>query len=196
MAITKKEITEALHRGVRMASKNYGQWSNGLYLADAPEYLIVVEIARNIREKLGESEYLRLEMGYKDVLDGADVQGPGRPFESIKGGKRADVVLLKAKDKPTCVIEVKKNRSYQGLQKDLKRLFDVVYACRKKRGLLKHSFFLVYQSGDTEGVVQTVDKFFSENVDKAHIKRPSIRTWGRNDEKQASIVVEVTPAKS
>lgn len=34
MAITKKQITEALHRGVRTASKNYGEWSDGLRILD------------------------------------------------------------------------------------------------------------------------------------------------------------------
>lgn len=196
MAITKEAITEALHRGVRAASKNYGEWSGGLTLAESPEYLIVVEIARNIRKKIGEYEYLRLEMKYEDLLSGAGfIQGPGAPLKSIKGKNRADVVLLKHKVKPTCVIEVKKNPSYQRLQSDLKRIRDVVYACRKQRGMVKHGFLSIYQSGYTDGVVQQVGKFFRANDDKARAKPPSVRTWGRDDEMEASIVVEVTPAK-
>ena len=200
MAITKKQITEALHCGVRTASKNYCEWSDGQALAEAPEYLIVVEIARNIRKKLGESECLRLEMKYADVLSGADfVPSRGAPLKSIKGGKRADVVLLKNRVKPTCVIEVKKNPTHKGLQDDLKRLRDVVYTCRHRKGVLKHGFLSIYKSAkdedgvDTKDVVKTISKFFGSNGDKARAKRPNITTWERG--KEASIVVEVYPAK-
>ena len=235
MAITKNQITEALHCGVRTASKNWCEWSDGQALAEAPEYLIVVEIARNIRKKLGESECLRLEMKYADVLSGADfVPSRGAPLKSIKGGKRADVVLLKNRVKPTCVIEVKKNPTYKGLQDDLrrlaplshtfrllfcgkthgfrrhtvavigarrlKRLRDVVYTCRHRKGVLKHGFLSIYKSAkdedhgvDTKDVVQTISKFFGSNGDKARAKRPNITTWERG--KEASIVVEVYPAK-
>ena len=201
MAITKKQITEALHRGVRTASKNYCEWSDGQALAEAPEYLIVVEIARNIRKKLGESECLRLEMKYGTGQHVGDfVPGRGAPLKSIKGGKRADVVLLKNRVKPTCVIEVKKNPTNKGLQDDLKRLRDVVYTCRHRKGVLKHGFLSIYKSGkdedhgvDTKDVVKTISKFFGSNGDKARAKRPNITTWERG--KEASIVVEVYPAK-
>ena len=195
MAITKEAITEALHRGVRAASKNYGEWSGGLTLAESPEYLIVVEIARNIRKKLGESERLRLEMQYADMLTGAGfVQGPGAPLKSIKGGQRADLVLLKNRHLPTCAIEVKKNPDHKRLLKDLGRLRDVVYACRHQRGVLKHGFLSIY-AHNAESVVHTVDKFF-DNRDRARVKRPNIRTWRRDDEMETSIVVEVAPAKN
>ena len=192
MAITKEQITEALHRGVRTASKNFGEWSDGRTLADSPEYLIVVEIARNIHKKLGASEYLRLEMQYSVVLSGAGVvQGPGRPLKSIEGGKKADMVLLKTKVKPTCVIEVKKEPSFKGLWKDQQRLQDVAYACRHERGVLKHGFLSIY-SRNPDSVIHTVDKFFRDNPGRAQVKRPNIRTWGWDDETEASIVVEVT----
>ena len=195
MAITKKEITDALHRGVRTASNNYGKWSGGLTLAESPEYLIVVEIARNIRKKLGEFEYLRFEMQYADMLAGADfVQGPGAPLKSIKGGQRADLVLLKSQHQPTCAIEVKKNPDHSDILKDLGRLRDVVYACRTNEAI-KHGFLSIYKSRNAESVVHTVDKFF-DNRDRVRVKRPNIETWGSADEMEASIVIEVTPAKS
>ena len=195
MAITKKGITEALHRGVRTARKNYGKWSDGLTLAESPEYFIVVEIARNIHRKLGKSECLRVEMQYADVLSGAGVvQRRGRPLQSIEGGKKADLVLLKNRDQPTCVIEVKKNTQLKFLLEDLERLRDVVYACRDQRGVLKHGFLSIY-SRNAESVVHTVDKFFRHH-DRVRVKRPNIKTWGLGDEMEASIVVEVTPAKS
>ena len=196
MAITKKEITEALHLGVRATSRDYFNWSDGLSLADSPEYLVVVEIARNIYKKLGRSESLRLEMQYAKVLDGAGfTPGPGAPLRAIKGGKKADLVLLKDRDKPTCVIEVKKNPSHDRVQRDLKRLRDIVYACRHYEGLLKHGFLSICLSDDTDvnykidSVINTVDEFF-KNEKKARTKRPNSRTWGT--EEIASIVVEIT----
>lgn len=196
MAITKTQITDALHRGVYTAIKNYGKWSSGRALADSPEYLIVVEIARNIYKRLGASEYLRLEMQYADVLAGADlVQGLGAPLKSIKGSRRADLVLLKNRGRPTCAIEVKKNPQHERLLEDLRRLRDAVYACRHQRGVLKHGFLSIYESRDSESVVQTVDKFFRANRKRARVKVPSIRSWEREGEMEASIVVEVTSAK-
>ena len=197
MAITKQQITEALHCGVRTASKNYDKWSGGPPFAKLPEHLIVVEIARNIHKKLGEHEYLRLEMQYTDVLDGAGVQSSrGAPLQAIKGGKRADVILLKNKVEPTCVIEVKKMPPYKGLLSDLERLRDVVYACRHQKGVLKHGFLSIYQSGGKKGVDQTTSRIqdFIEKCDRAHMKPPNVRFWKR--EQKASIVVEVTPANS
>lgn len=195
MAITKEGITKALHLGVRAASKNYVDWSKGLSLADSPEYLVVVEIARNIKKKLGDSESLRLEMQYTKVLAGAGfVQGPGAPLRAINGGKKADLVLLKDWDRPTCVIEVKKNPTYGDVQKDLKRLRDVVYACRQYKGVLKHGFLSICLSDDTDvnykidSVINTVDRFF-KNERKARAKRPNTRTWGQAE--NASVVVEV-----
>lgn len=158
---------------------------------ECPEYLIVVEIARNIRGALGGSEYLRLEMKYKDVLSGAGVvQGRGRPLQSIEGGKKADLVLLKNWGQPTCAIEVKKSPQHKSLLEDLERLRDVVYACRYERGVLKHGFLSIY-SRNAESVVHTVDKFF-DNRDRARVKPLSIRKWGGDVEMEASIVVEVT----
>lgn len=207
MAITKEEITKALHLGVRATSKNYVEWSKGLSLADSPEYLVVVEIARNINKKLGGSESLRLEMQYAQVLAGAGfVQGRGAPLKAINGGKKADLVLLKDWDKPTCVIEVKKNPSYDGVQKDLKRLRDVVYACRHHKGLLKHGFLSICLSDapdvnyKVDSVVDSVGKFF-RNERKARAKPPNVRTWNQHAGlraaggagESASVVVEITP---
>lgn len=192
MAITKKEITEALHRGVRAASENYCRWSGSVPLVQAPEYLIVVEIARKISRELGDRECLRLEMPYREVLAGAEiVQGRGAPLKAIKDGKKADLALLKDGQKTTCVIEVKRDPDYQGIVRDLQRLRDVIYACRHKRGVLKHGFLLIYQPGDdTEGVVHTIERFFKENRDRARAKRPT--TEKLRNEQAASIVVEVT----
>lgn len=199
MAITKKQITEALHSGVRAASSDYRKWSHGQ--VDLPEYLVVVEIAGSIHKKLGESESLRLEMQYGKVLGGAGfVQGPGAPLKAIGGNTKADLVLLKDGDKPTCVVEVKKTTAYQPIQKDLKRLRDVIYACRDHEGLLKHGFLSIYLSGDADSVTyqidsvtNTVEAFFKRNSQRARTKPPNIRTWRAGE--VASIVVEVTPRR-
>ena len=194
MAITKKEITEALHRGVQAASENYCRWS-GMTLEKAPEYLIVVEIARRLFGKLGDRECLRLEMPYRKVLAGAEIaKGRGAPLKAIKDGKKADLALLKNRDKPTCVIEVKRDPNYQALVRDLERLRDVVYACRSQRGVLKHGFLSIYRSGvDTESEVDAIEKFFKENRHRAQAKRPITRKL--RYEKAASIVVEITAAR-
>lgn len=210
MAITKKKITEALHRGVRAASENHRRWSvapavpvdalDRAALVQAPEYLIVVEIARKISSDLGNRECLRLEMPYREVLAGAEiVQGRGAPLKAIKDGKKADLALLKDGHKTTCVIEVKRNPSYQGIVRDLQRLRDVIYACRHKSGVLKHGFLSIYQSGDdaegvvhaTERVVDTIERFFKDDRQRARAKRPTTKKL-RNDQ-AASIVVEITP---
>lgn len=205
MAITKAEITKAIHHGVRTASDSYWWWSAGkLSLADSPEYLVTVEVARNIYDKLGESESLRLEMQYAKVLAGAGIQGRGAPLKAIGGGNKADLVLLKDLNKPTCVIEVKKNPNYGGLQTDLRRLQDVVYAGRRYRGLLKHGFLSICLSGDADSVnykiesaTDTINVFF-ERSKRARAKCPSIRKWKPDKDASivdASIVVEITPPK-
>lgn len=181
-----------------MASENYVDWSKGLSLAASPEYLVVVEIARNIKKKLGDSESLRLEMQYAKVLAGAALSKAPVPLKAIKGGKKADLVLLKDRDRPTCVIEVKKNPDYGDVQKDLKRLRDVVYVCRHYKGVLKHGFLSICLSDDTDvnykvdGVIDNVDRFF-KNERKARAKRPNIRTWEAGAYENASVVVEITP---
>ena len=194
MAITKRKITEALHGGACTASESYRRWSGGLTLAGAPEYLIVVEIARNVNQYLGERECLRLEMPYRDVLAGARLpKGPGAPLKSIRGGKKADLALLKNGASPTCIIEVKKDPDYKRIVGDLERLRDVVYACRHKPRVLKHGFLLIWRSSnDTDSEIDTIDGFFKDKRNRARAKRPSIKTWRC----QASIVVEVTAAKS
>lgn len=197
MAITKEEIIEALHSGVRNAIDNCHEWSDGVTnLAKSPEYLIVVEIARSIYPELGGSECLRLETPYREVLEGSGiVKGPGAPLKAIKGGKKADLALLKNRDKPTCVIEVKKNPTVADLMRDLERLRDVVYACRNKKGVLKHGFLSIYESRDyTDRDVDTIDQFFRANRHRARAKRPCTKTW--QDEhtsgEHTSIVVEIT----
>lgn len=193
MAITKKQITEALHFGVQTASENHREWSDGVALVNWPEYLIVVEIARYIYGELGESECLRLEMPYREVLDGAGItKGPGAPLKAIKGGKKADLALLKNRHKPTCVIEAKRNPTVADMMRDLERLRDVVYACRHKRGVLKHGFLSIYESRDyIDRDVDTIDQFFNANRQRARAKRPSILAW----DGQASIVVEITAVR-
>ena len=195
MAITKRQIIEALHSGVLAASEDCGRWSDGATLANSPEYLMVVEIARKIERSLGDSERLRLEMQYTDVLTGADfVQGQGRPLASIGGTTRADLVLLKRNGQPTCVVEVKKNPTTDRLEHDLSRLSDIVYACRHKKGVLKHGFQSIYVSGGAESTVRMIRRFFEKSTQyKARAKRPTVVTWG---EEQASIVVEVTAEKN
>ena len=194
-AITKPKIIEALHSGVRTASKRYARWSGGLTLAKSPEYFVLVEIARKIERSLGDSERLRLEMQYTEVLTGADfVQGPGRPLASIGGTTRADLVLLKKNGQPTCVVEVKKDPTTAGLERDLSRLSDIVYACRHKDGILKHGFLSIYESGDAESTVRMIRRFFEKSTQyKARAKAPTVTTWG---EEQASIVVEVTAKRN
>ena len=195
MAITKKQIIQALHLGVRNAIDDCHRWSGGATtLANSPEYLITVEIAWNIFRDLGESEWLRLETPYKEVLDGAGIaKGPGAPLKAIKGGKKADLALFKNRDKPTCVIEVKKNPTVADLMRDLERLRDVVYACRDRKGVLKHGFLSIYESRDyTERDVDTIHQFFKVNRHRARAKAPRIWTW---DDQHTSIVVEITAAK-
>ena len=191
MAIKRGEITEALHRGIRTASEDYRIWSGTL--AQPPEFLIVVEIARALNRRLGGCESLQLEVQFGVLLENVS-KGPGAPFKAIDPRNKADVALFNG-DRPTCIIEVKTNPAHGGIVHDLERLRDIVYTCRNERRVLNRGFLAIgLSSDDTESKIDSIVSFFKDkrNSNRARAKPPSAKTW----DNQASIVVEVTAARN
>ena len=143
MAITMSEIVEAIHEGIRTANRKYSKWSNGRWLHDSGvEGVMVTYIAATVNERQEERESLDIELAFEYIEDWADARpSPGRRPNTVRGSNRADIVLLNKDDKPTCVIEVKREWNGAPCIRDLVRIRDLILRCSfVKEGSLRRGF--------------------------------------------------------
>ena len=142
----RKVIRNAILEGLRAANVEYEQWSNGWWVTDSGvEGLLVAGIAKKLRAALWHEESLLMEMPFSDIQAWSEARPPrGRPRETLRGAKRADIVLLDENERPVCMVEVKRFWERKGCFKDLARIRDLLRLCENQRaGSLKRGFLAV-----------------------------------------------------
>lgn len=116
------KIVNATLSGIINSQKQYDKWSGGIWLFNAPEYIITMNVAKRISEVNG-PKFITLENNSSDALSDAGVRGRGRlPRDIIKKG-RVDIILWWGNDTPRAAIEIKKYiYDFTKYEKDIKRI--------------------------------------------------------------------------
>ncbi|MCY3671174.1 MAG: hypothetical protein OXH14_08840 [Alphaproteobacteria bacterium] len=143
MAITKGQIIEAIHEGTAVANRRYEDWSNGWWVTDAGvEGLMAASIAEAIHQRQTQQDSLMMEMAFGDIEALSEAQprrGP-RPA-ALRRTNRADIVLLNGRDRPTCIIEVKRSWNRDVCLKDLDRIHGLTQRLsHRNQGSLRRGF--------------------------------------------------------
>ena len=142
----RKVIRDAILEGVQTANVEYEKWSNGWWVTDSGvEGLLVAGIAKKLRAKLWHEESLLMELPLSEIQKWSEARRPrGRPRETLRGAKRADIVLLDENERPVCIVEVKRFWNRKGCFKDLERIRDLLLLCENQRaGSLTRRFVAV-----------------------------------------------------
>lgn len=128
----RKVIRDAILEGVQTANGEYEKWSNGWWVTDSGvEGLLVAGIAKKLRAKLRHEESLLMEMPLSEIQEWSEARRPrGRPRETLRGAKRADIVLLDENERPVCMVEVKRFWNRKPASKTL-REFGTCCSCAR-----------------------------------------------------------------
>lgn len=125
-AIPQGEVIKAALSAVEEAQRLYERTSGGLWLWEAPEYLVTTTIAKKLYELTG-AKYVTMESGVRETLYLGGAWGQGRPKQSLRSNGRFDVTLWWGNGNPRAAIEVKNDvSSYSQLSSDVARLGAVV----------------------------------------------------------------------
>ncbi len=128
------KIPRLVLAGIEQAFKTYNKWTLGdSWLWEAPEYLITVEVAKQLFDKLT-YRYINLEFSVKDALEDAGAIRRGRPKKALRRNGRFDILLSHSSGNPWCAIEIKSRiwSPKTHLSADIVRLRDTVL--RRHRG--------------------------------------------------------------
>jgi len=143
MAITKDDIIAAIHEGIEHANTKYEEWSKGYWITDSGiESLMTICIANTVRGYQAQHESIMMEVPLKHIMKESRAQPtPGQKPATIKGNKRADIVLFNGQKNPICIIELKRLWNKSECFKDLKRIRDLITKCSSmKGGTLRRGF--------------------------------------------------------
>ena len=197
MAITIDEVREAIHKGIRGASRKYAQWSRGWTLTDSGvEGVLVAEIAAAIHTMQAREESLLLEAPYEKCLEwsGATPQR-GRRLDTFKGG-RADIALFNGDGQTKYIVEVKRTLNRRTLRNDLTKLTDAIAKCSKQKdGKLMRAFLAVFLQSAGEVGLNNAKKWSNEFLERSggqhHFEHRG--PWQEQDKNAYSICIEVAP---
>ena len=83
-----------------------------------------------------------MEMPFSDIQAWSEARpARGRPRETLRGAKRADIVLLDENERPVCMVEVKRFWDRTRCIKDLQRIRNLLLLCENQNaGSLKRGF--------------------------------------------------------
>ena len=101
-----QDVIKKTLSGIAKAQRDYKVWSGGSWLWEAPEYMLTVYIAKELRTISG-SIYLTFESNVRRTLKDAGGMGRGKISEAVRLGGRSDIVLWRSNGSPRSVIEVK-----------------------------------------------------------------------------------------
>jgi hypothetical protein len=104
--ITQTEIMDACLNGIKKSFNEYYEWSGGDFLWNAPEYLLTVNIAKEL-SKIKKGKFITLEDNVKNTLKIANPSIRGPIPKKARPDGRSDIVLWWANGYPRGIIEVK-----------------------------------------------------------------------------------------
>ena len=168
MAITRKQIIEAVHEGTADANQRYEKWSNGWWVTDSGvEGLMVAGIAETIHKHQTQQESLRIEMAFRDIADRSGATPKRGPSPAaVRHTSRADIVLLNRRDRPICVIEVKRSWKKAVCLKDLDRIHGLIQRLsHQNQGSLQRGFLATIVAKNATSAKSPKDRI-GEQVDR------------------------------
>ena len=124
--ISQAKVIAAIIGAIEGAQRFYESCSGGLWLEQAPEYLLCTSIAAQLH-KLEGAKHVTLETHVASTLDEAGAVKRGAPRKELRRNGRFDLVLWWGGELPRAAIEVKNGVwSFRQLQADIARLSRVV----------------------------------------------------------------------
>lgn len=166
----RKDVIRAIQKGTLTANEEYLEWTGGWSIGDSGvEGHLVSVIARQLREYQDDDESLLMECPFVCIREWSEASRPrGRPRRVVKDTNRADIVLFNTKEKPICVIEVKRRWTTGPCLQDLERVNELVKRCSHLRnGTLRRGFLAVYLEHEqsVDGEQRRIENLVSEKFD-------------------------------
>ena len=127
MAVSRRQIVESIHKGSIKANTRYEVWSRGLWLTDSGvEGLMAAGIAEALGRQLGRRQSLMMEQTFRNIAQWSRAAPrPGVRPATLRDTNRADIVLFNGRNRPTCIIEVKRKWGTKSCLHDLSRIRDL-----------------------------------------------------------------------
>ena len=123
-------VVESVLEGIQAANKLYEKWSMGWWTTDSGvEGHVVSEVARRLYHQSANGQSLLMEVPFSDIEEWSEARrqrGPRR--RTLRGNRRADIVIFDRDDYPAAVIEIKRRWSARPCFRDLKRIRDLIIA--------------------------------------------------------------------
>ena len=155
--VSKNEILQACIDGIEQSFNEYLMWTgNTEWLWNAPEYLITVNIAKELWKIDKDAKYITLEDNIKYMLSEANAKMKGQLERKARGNGRSDIVFWWGKGTPRGIIEVK-NAVYK--KEDIQEDLDRIFALLKKKSDIEFGVLAFYvdkhfKSGNAEKKIQ------------------------------------------
>ncbi|NJD77608.1 MAG: hypothetical protein FIB08_11015 [Candidatus Methanoperedens sp.] len=154
-AISYQEIVNISLEGINNAFRKYHKWSNGWWLGAAPESFIETEIANSLSKIV---PYITLQDTIRSILENAeaDLRGP-KPRNSALG--RMDIIVWWADETPRILIEVKKAWTNYALNKDARRLRQLI----NKESTIQKGLLVAYTAAGKPKTINNRLKNMADN---------------------------------
>jgi len=147
--------------GIRQSFNDYYEWSAGEWLSNAPEYLLTINIAKEIA-KNKENKFLTLEDNVRNTLEVANTQIRGKLSKNIRENGRTDIIIWWAKGTPRGIIEVKNDVwGVAKIQGDVKRIINIL---QKKSDIEFGIITFFIKKSYKNNLIQNTEKFITENI--------------------------------
>lgn len=163
--ISRDEVIEKTLSGIVKAQQDYEAWSGGLWLWEAPEYMLTTYIAREICTIEG-SYSLTLESNVKETVENAGGTGRGGLHEAVRPSGRFDITLYWGNGCPRAVIEVKNQVAIAAdMKKDIIRVKNLL----RRKNTFQFGLVAFYTSrgkkrGDSGGARAKIEEWL-ENIE-------------------------------
>ncbi len=138
--LSMNEVVDSTLKAIIDSHEEYIEWSDGEWLWNAPEYLLTVNIAKELN-RIDKNKYITLEDNVRKTMDIAKATGAGRMHPDVRENGRFDIVLWWAGGTPRAVIEVKNSVcTYENIKIDVTRIKEVL---NRKTDLSDFQFGLI-----------------------------------------------------
>jgi len=168
-AVSIEKIVDSCIKGIENSFYLYEEWSGGNWLSLAPEYLLTVNIAKEINNVDG-SSYLTLEDNVLETLKSANANLIGRPSSYMRKDGRIDIVVWWTRYTPRAAIEVK-HRIYvfDDIAIDIDRIIEIL----KKESDMQFgisTFYMgkTYAGNSEEKMIKRIETLYKQT--KEYIK--------------------------
>lgn len=128
-------VIESVLEGIQAANKLYEKWSIGWWTTDSGvEGHVVSEVARRLYRRRADGQSLLMEVPFSYIEEWSEAQrqrGPRR--RTLRGNRRADIVIFDPNDYPAAIVEIKRRWSAVPCFRDLTRIRDLIITYGPRR---------------------------------------------------------------